>query len=267
MNDSPAQVMGIINTTDDSFHSSSRVETAEAAVRRAGQMLEAGASILDIGGCSTRPGCTVVDEETETAHVIPAIRAIARQFPGVEISVDTFRARVAEKAADTGATLINDISGGDFDPQMFPTVARLKLPYILMHTIGMPDNMASHAVYKDVTAEVIAHLEERLARLQSLGVGNVILDPGFGFAKNSEQNYRLLRDLPRFKALGRPVLVGISRKGMIWKNLGITPAEALNGTTVLNTLALTLGADILRVHDVKEAVEAVKLFSLLQGIA
>lgn len=178
MNDSPAQVMGIINTTDDSFHSSSRVETAEAAVRRArgnagsrsfdtgyrGMLYPAG---LYRGGRRNRNG------PRHTGH--PGHR---RQFPGVEISVDTFRALVAEKAADAGATLVNDISGGDFDPQMFPTVARLKLPYILMHTIGMPDNMASHAVYKDVTAEVIAHLEERLARLQSLGVGNVILDPG-----------------------------------------------------------------------------------------
>lgn len=253
------QVMGIINMTDDSFYASSRTDTAALAVEKAAAMLDEGADILDIGGCSTRPGCKVADEDTEIARVIPAIRAIAARFPRATISVDTFRARVAEMAADAGAHIINDISGGDFDPEIFPAVARLGLPYILMHTKGMPDEMTKNTVYGDVTQEVISHLSKRLERLMDMGVKDVIVDPGFGFAKNAAQNFQLLRDLREFKKLGCPVLAGMSRKGMVWKTLGITPDEALNGTTVLNTLALVGGADILRVHDVRAAVEAVRL--------
>ncbi len=256
------QVMGIINMTDDSFYASSRTDTAALAVEKAEAMLAEGADILDIGGCSTRPGCKVADEDTEIARVIPAIRAISVRFPQATISVDTFRSRVAEMAADAGAHIINDISGGDFDNEMFPTVARLGIPYILMHTKGMPDEMGANAVYGDVTKEVIAHLSQRLERLREMGVKDVIIDPGFGFAKNTDQNFQLLRDLKEFKKLGCPVLAGISRKGMVWKTLGITPDEALNGTTILNTLALVSGADILRVHDVRAAVEAVRLVRL-----
>lgn len=256
------QVMGIINMTDDSFYASSRTDTAALAVEKAETMLSEGADILDIGGCSTRPGCKVADENTEITRVIPAVRAVSDRFPQATISVDTFRSRVAEMAADAGAHIINDISGGDFDHEMFPTVARLGIPYILMHTKGMPDEMAANAVYGDVTKEVMAHLLQRLERLRSMGVKDVIIDPGFGFAKNAGQNFQLLRDLNEFKKLGCPVLVGMSRKGMVWKTLGITPGEALNGTTVLNTLALAGGADILRVHDVRAAVEAVRLVGL-----
>ena len=243
--------MGIINVTDDSFFASSRMSSVALAVKKAGEMLNDGASILDIGGCSTRPGCKVVDAETEKERVIPAIKAISEHFPGTEISVDTFRSEIAVMAADAGATIINDISGGDFDNDMFPAVASLGLPYILMHTKGMPDEMVSNAHYRDVTGEVAAHISRRIEK------------PGFGFAKDAAQNFRLMKDLGEFKKLGYPVLVGISRKGMIWKTLGITPDEALNGTTVLNTAALLHGADILRVHDVKEAVQAVKLVSML----
>lgn len=256
------QVMGIINMTDDSFYASSRTDTAALAVEKAEAMLAEGADILDIGGCSTRPGCKVADEDTEIARVIPAIRAISVRFPQATISVDTFRARVAEMAADAGARIINDISGGAFDNEMFPTVARLGIPYILMHTKGMPDEMGANAVYGDVTKEVIAHLSQRLEHLREMGVKDVIVDPGFGFAKNTDQNFQLLRDLKEFKKLGCPVLAGMSRKGMVWKTLGITPEEALNGTTVLNTLALIGGADILRVHDVRAAAEAVRLVRL-----
>ena len=256
------QVMGIINMTDDSFYASSRTDTAVLAVERAETMLAEGAGILDIGGCSTRPGCKVADEDTEIARVIPAIRAVSDRFPQATISVDTFRSRVAEMAADAGAHIINDISGGDFDREMFPTVARLGLPYILMHTKGMPDEMAANAVYNDVTKEVMTHLSQRLERLKSMGVKVVIVDPGFGFAKNADQNFQLLQDRREFKKLGCPVLAGISRNGMVWKTLSMTPGEALNGTTVLNTLALVGGADILRVHDVRAAAEAVRLVSL-----
>lgn len=252
-------VMGIINTTDDSFYAASRVQGLENIVRRAEQMLAQGASILDIGGCSTRPGCSVVDCQTEIERVIPAIRAVWRAFPGVKISVDTFRSRVAEEALDAGAETINDISGGDFDPQMYPLLARRKAKYILMHTRGLPDEMVSRTQYEDVVTQVYDHLAVRLERLRALGVQDVVIDPGFGFAKDTAQNFRLLRSLETFRALGCPVLVGMSRKGMVWKTLGIEPQQALNGTTVVNTLALAAGADILRVHDVKEAVEAVRL--------
>ncbi len=256
-------VMGIINVTDDSFFASSRMSSVALAVKKAGEMLNDGASILDIGGCSTRPGCKVVDAETEKERVIPSIKAISEHFPGTEISVDTFRSEIAVMAADAGATIINDISGGDFDNDMFPAVASLGLPYILMHTKGMPDEMVSNAHYRDVTGEVAAHISRRIEKLRAIGFDNIIVDPGFGFAKDAVQNFRLMKDLGEFKKFGYPVLVGISRKGMIWKTLGITPDEALNGTTVLNTAALLHGADILRVHDVKEAVQAVKLVSML----
>ena len=244
-----ARVMGILNATDDSFYPDSRVQTSERLIEKASEMLEQGASILDLGGCSTRPGCQVVDTETETARVIPAIQAVARAF----------RASVAERALDAGATIVNDISGGDFDPDMFPLIARSKATYILMHTRGLPHRMAALAQYDDVTAQVYEHLSVRLERLRGMGVEDVVIDPGFGFAKDTPQNFRLLRTLERFKGLGCPVLVGMSRKGMIWKTLGCDPQNALNGTTVVNTLALVAGADILRVHDVRPAVEAIRL--------
>lgn len=253
------RVMGILNTTDDSFYPASRVQDLGLLVEKAAEMLEQGASILDVGGCSTRPGCTVADAETEMKRVIPAIRAIAQAFPGVALSVDTFRADVAERALDAGATIVNDISGGDFDPGMFPLIARRKATYILMHTRGLPHEMAALAQYDDVTAQVYEHLARRLVRLREMGVEDVVIDPGFGFAKDTAQNFRLLRSLERFKDLGCPVLVGMSRKGMIWKTIGCDPQSALNGTTVVNTLALIAGADILRVHDVRQAVEAVRL--------
>lgn len=259
------QVMGIINVTDDSFYSASRVRGTENIVRRAGEMLEQGATILDLGGCSTRPGCAVADEETETARVIPAVRAVAEAFPDAELSVDTFRSRVAEKAIDAGARIVNDISGGDFDPEMFSAIARRKATYVLMHTRGLPHEMIYRMDYRDVTSQVYEHLSQRLERLREMGAEDVIIDPGFGFAKDTRQNFTLLRSIGRFKELGCPILVGMSRKGMVWKSLGVTPQEALNGTTVVNTLALAAGADILRVHDVKEAAEAVRLVEAWRG--
>lgn len=262
---STLQVMGILNTTDDSFYAASRVNDLQELLRRAERMLEQGASILDIGGCSTRPGCTVADAETEMRRVVPAVEALSRHFPTVEISVDTFRSEVAEKTLEAGATMINDISGGDFDPQMFPLVARHGAGYVLMHTRGLPDQMIHRTEYSDLVAQVYDHLARRVERLRALGVSRIVVDPGFGFAKDVRQNFVLLRHLEVFKRLGCPVLAGMSRKGMVWKTLGISPEEALNGTTVVNTLALCHGADILRVHDVKEAVEAVRLFEAFRG--
>lgn len=262
---STLQVMGILNTTDDSFYAASRVNDLQELLRRAERMLEQGASILDIGGCSTRPGCTVADAETEMRRVVPAVEALSRHFPTVEISVDTFRSEVAEKTLEAGATMINDISGGDFDPKMFPLVAQYGAGYVLMHTRGLPDQMIHRTEYSDLVAQVYDHLALRVERLRALGVSRIVVDPGFGFAKDVRQNFVLLRHLEVFKALGCPVLAGMSRKGMVWKTLGISPEEALNGTTVVNTLALCHGADILRVHDVKEAVEAVRLFEAFRG--
>ncbi|MDD4819972.1 MAG: dihydropteroate synthase [Flavobacteriales bacterium] len=262
---STANVMGIINATDDSFYSSSRTNSVDLALLRAEKMVNEGVNILDIGGCSTRPGCNVVDQETEMKNVIPVIKAIAKRFSGIEISVDTFRSCVAEAAVNAGATIINDISGGDFDDKMFDNVAKLKVPYILTHTRGLPNEMTQNTEYENVTHDVINSLSAKVKVLNSLGVYQIIIDPGFGFAKNSEQNYQMLRELNEFKCFSLPILVGISRKGMIWKSLSTTPADALNGTTVLNTIALLNGADILRVHDVREAVEAVKLVGLLHN--
>lgn len=258
-------VMGILNATPDSFFAGSRAQAEDALLAIAGQMLAEGATFLDVGGYSTRPGAADVSEAEETDRVLGAVEALFKTFPNALISVDTFRASVAEKAVRAGAGLVNDVAGGTLDPAMFETVARLGVPYVLMHLRGSPQTMASLAHYKHVTLEVISELKEKVARLRALGVNDVILDPGFGFAKTPEHNDQLLRNLPAFRLFELPLLVGLSRKGSIWRRLGITPDEALNGTTVMNTAALLGGASILRVHDVKAAVEAVKLVGLLVG--
>lgn len=256
---SPA-VMGILNVTPDSFFAGSRVMNAASdIVDRAGQMLREGATFLDIGGYSTRPGAEEVNPAQEADRVLPAIEAILRTWPDALISVDTFRADVARQAVEAGACLINDVAGGTLDPAMFETVAMLRVPYVLMHLRGTPQTMQSLAKYQDVTAEVIDELGAQLARLRALNVSDVILDPGIGFAKTPAQNFALLNQLEAFRLFNEPVLVGVSRKTTIWRTLGITADEALNGTTVLNTVALLKGASILRVHDVREAVEAVTL--------
>ena len=258
-------VMGILNATPDSFFAGSRAQAEDALLAIAGQMLAEGATFLDVGGYSTRPGAADVSEAEETDRVLGAVEALFKTFPNALISVDTFRASVAEKAVRAGAGLVNDVAGGTLDPAMFETVARLGVPYVLMHLRGSSQTMASLAHYKHVTLEVISELKEKVARLRALGVNDVILDPGFGFAKTPEHNDQLLRNLPAFRLFELPLLVGLSRKGSIWRRLGITPDEALNGTTVMNTAALLGGASILRVHDVKAAVEAVKLVGLLVG--
>lgn len=252
-------VMGILNITPDSFFTGSRVDTGQS-VETAGKMLTDGATFLDVGGYSTRPGAAEVSLTEEADRVLPVIEAILTDFPDALISVDTFRASVARQAVGAGACLVNDVSGGTLDAAMFETVASLPgVPYVLMHLRGNPQTMQSLAVYQNVVTEVIDELAIRLAELRALGVHDVILDPGFGFAKTPAQNFGLLRNLDAFSQFDEPVLVGLSRKTTIWKTLGITADEALNGTTVLNTAALLKGASILRVHDVREAVEAVKL--------
>ncbi|MEX8548045.1 MAG: dihydropteroate synthase [Mucilaginibacter sp.] len=259
------KVMGIINVTPDSFFAGSRKPDVGDAVFMAQKMVNEGADFLDIGAYSSRPGAADISAEEETDRLMPMVEAIAKAFPEAIISVDTFRAKVAEAAIQAGAHIVNDISGGNLDEQMFETVARLQVPYILMHMKGTPQNMQEKAQYEDVFGEVFDYFAEKIYRLKQLHVHDVILDPGFGFAKTREQSFQLLQQMPGFALLNLPVLTGISRKGMIYKTLGETAETALNGTTVLNTMALLNGASILRVHDVKEAVEAVKLFLAYQA--
>lgn len=258
-------VMGIINVTPDSFYSGSRVNDEQTLVARVGQMLADGADVLDIGACSTRPGSQSVDAQGEMERLQWALDIIRRTAPDVIISVDTYRADVARRCVEEwGADIINDISGGTLDDAMFDTVARLQVPYVLMHTRGTPETMASMTDYDDVAADVLEWMARRIDTLRQMGVADVIADPGFGFAKNQEQNYRLLSCLDAFHALDAPLLVGVSRKRMIYTPLECGPDEALNGTTVVNTIALLQGAHILRVHDVKAAAEAVKITTLMR---
>lgn len=252
-------VMGIINATSDSFHTTSRAASVDDALHIAERMLAQGADILDIGGQSSRPGSSEGDEREEMRRVIPVIEAVHRAFPDALISVDTWRAAVASEAVGFGARMVNDIGAGLLDTEMLHTVAGLGVPYVAMHMQGTPATMQLSPLYADVTKEVTLFLSERLCAGHDAGIADVIIDPGFGFGKTTEHNYTLLRHLSRLNALGAPVLVGLSRKRMINEVLGITPADALNGTNVLNTIALMKGASILRVHDVKEAVECVKL--------
>ncbi len=254
-------VMGILNATPDSFYAASRQQTAESIASRVRQIRAEGALMIDVGGYSTRPNGEAVSAEEESERLASALRIVRQEWPEAIVSVDTFRAEVARTCVEEyGADIINDISGGLFDDQMFPTVAALHTPYILMHLRGTPQTMHQPPAYTDCATEVYRDLAERLCELQALGVKDVILDPGFGFSKTVDDNYRLFACLSEFQRLGHPVLVGISRKSMIWKPLGITPEEALTGTTALHALALQAGAQILRVHDVREAVQTVELW-------
>ncbi|MBQ7495416.1 MAG: dihydropteroate synthase [Bacteroidaceae bacterium] len=261
------QVMGILNVTSDSFFAASRVSGAEAVVARARQILDEGGTMVDVGACSTRPGSTPVDEDEEWRRLDGALAALRRELPEAIVSVDTFRADVARRCVqEYGVQIINDISGGERDPQMFETVAELGVPYVLTHDGSLsPTPSAADEAW---LASVARYLAERLQRLYDLGVADVILDPGFGFGKTLEQNYLLLRRLGDFIRLfpSCPFLVGVSRKRMVWQLLGITPDEALNGTTVLHTVALQAGAHLLRVHDVRAAVEAIKTIEAIDAI-
>jgi dihydropteroate synthase len=256
-------VMGIINATPDSFYDGSRFSGVDAIEEKAEKMLTDGATIIDIGGQSTRPGSELIAEKEEMERVLPAIKRVAQKFPQAYISVDTFYSAVAVAAADNGAVIINDISAGSMDDKMINTVALLKLPYVLMHMQGNPKSMQQNPVYENVTRELLDFFISKCDELKQAGIIDIIIDPGFGFGKTIEHNFELLKNLSVFKMLDKPILAGLSRKSTIYKTLGGTAADALNGTTVINTISLMNGASILRVHDVKEAMEAVVLYSAM----
>jgi dihydropteroate synthase len=259
------KVMEILNVTPDSFFTKSRFFAGNVSiVAKASEMIEQGATFIDIGGYSTRPHAIDISITEELDRVLPVIEAIIKDFPEIIISIDTFRSEVARAAIKAGAAIINDISGGNLDDKMFETVAELKVPYILMHSRGNPETMSQLNDYQNLTLDVITDLKEKVAQLRALAVKDIIIDPGFGFAKNAKQGFELLRNLEALKIIDLPLLVGISRKSMIWRTLDITANEALNGTTALNMFSLMQGANILRVHDVKEAVETVRLFEELK---
>jgi dihydropteroate synthase len=257
-------VMGIINSTPDSFFEGSRQGTIDAALQKAEQMLEEGATILDIGGQSTRPGSEQISVEEELSRTVPIIHAISKQFREAFISIDTYHSKVAKETVEAGANMVNDISGGTLDEAMLQTVGQLQVPYICMHMKGTPATMQQQAVYENVTKEVLDFFIHQTEKCRLAGINDVVVDLGFGFAKTITHNFQLLRGLSVFKMLEKPLLVGISRKSTIYRTLGISANEALNGTTVLNTLAVQNGASILRVHDVKEAMECIKLVEAYQ---
>ena len=261
------RVMGIVNVTPDSFFAGSRTRTEADIARRVEQLVAEGADILDVGGYSSRPGADDVSPEEECERLRLGLGVIRRVAPEAVVSVDTFRADVARMCVEEyGAALVNDISGGELDAEMFPTVARLGVPYVLMHMQGTPQTMQDRPQYNNVLRDVFLYFARKVQQLRDLGQKDILLDPGFGFGKTLEDNYALLAHLEEFSSVfGLPVLVGVSRKSMITRLLGITPAEALNGTTVLNTLCLQKGASVLRVHDVRPAVEAVRLVQAMQA--
>ena len=256
-------VMGIINVTPDSFFGGSRFNSVDEIVTEAEKMLNDGADIVDIGGQSTRPGSELIPADEEIKRVVPAINAIANKFSQAIISIDTFYSKVAVAAVDAGATIINDISAGSIDNKMIETVAELKVPYVLMHMKGTPQTMQQNTTYENTTREVLDFFIAKTHELKKAGIIDIIIDPGFGFAKTIGQNFELLKNLSVFRMLDKAILLGLSRKSTIYKTLGVNANEALNGTSVLNTIGLMNGASILRVHDVKEATEAVKLFSAI----
>ncbi len=253
-------VMGILNVTPDSFYDGGQHLGVDAALRRCEQMLEEGATFIDVGGMSSRPGAPICEEEEERRRVLPVLEALSRAFPEALLSVDTIRSGVARAAVEVGACLVNDISAGRFDEAMYATVAELGVPYVLMHMQGTPADMQKNPHYENVVREVLDFFIREVDRLQGAGVVDVILDPGFGFGKTVEHNYSLLKHLSDFHMLEKPLLVGISRKSMICRVLEVRPAEALNGTTALHMAALLQGASILRVHDVKEAMQTIRLW-------
>lgn len=254
------QIMGILNLTPDSFFDGGKHNSIDLAVERTKQMITDGVDIVDIGAYSSRPGATLIDSQEEIDRSIPVIERMVKEFPNLHLSIDTFRADVAEEAVKAGVHMINDVSGGTIDENMFATVAKLKVPYILMHMRGVPENMQTLTQYEDIVTDVAEFLGNKIAKLRSLGVKDIILDPGYGFAKTISQNYELLLRVNELHYFGLPILGGISRKSMIYKKIRITPQEALPGTIALNTLLLERGVQILRVHDVKETKQLIDLF-------
>ena len=259
--------MGIINATPDSFYEGSRFMGGENILREAEKMLAEGADILDIGGQSTRPGSIQLAEDEELKRVTGPIELLQKNFPEAIISIDTYQSRIAKQAVAAGASIVNDISGGNLDAAMLSTVGKLKVPYICMHMQGKPQTMQKEPYYENVTREVLDFFIRRIDECKKAGIHDVIIDPGFGFGKTIAHNFELLKNLTVFKILERPVLLGVSRKSTIYKTLGVSAKEALNGTTVLNTIGLMNGANILRVHDVKEAKEAVRLYTRMKDIS
>lgn len=254
-------VMGIINITPDSFYKGSRTNELDEVLFGAEKMIEEGAAIIDIGGQSTRPKSVQISADEELKRVLPAIEAIHKKFPETIISIDTFYSKVATEALNAGASIVNDVSAGTIDADLIPAVAQLKVPYVLMHMLGNPQTMQQSPTYKNVTLDVFDFLNFKIAEITKAGINDIIVDVGFGFGKTSSHNFQLLRQLSFFKQLRKPIMVGLSRKATIYKTLGVTAEEALNGTTVMHTIALMNGASILRVHDVKAAAEAIKLFT------
>ncbi|MBS1505103.1 MAG: dihydropteroate synthase [Bacteroidetes bacterium] len=257
--------MGILNVTPDSFFDGFRYTDEGAILKQTEKMIEEGADIIDVGGYSSRPGAEHISASEELKRVVPAIKMIQKNFPDTFVSIDTFRAEVAEEAVDAGASMINDISGGGLDPAMFATVARLNVPYVLMHLRGTPQTMNLLTQYDHLLKEIIDYFHQKIYALQQLGVSDIIIDPGFGFAKTVSQNFELLKNLDALGVLGKPILAGLSRKSMIWRTLATNPEHALNGTTALNAIALMKGASLLRVHDVREAKETITLLHHLNN--
>jgi dihydropteroate synthase len=262
------KVMGILNVTPDSFYDGGRYTEIEAVKKRIMQLLSEGADIIDIGACSSRPGASLVTPDEEMKRLLPVLSYIRKQYPEILLSLDTFRAEVAAMAvSDYETDMVNDISAGTADPRMFKTVARLGVPYIMMHMQGDPSTMQVNPAYEDVIKDIVTFFADRLHKAAELGIKDIIMDPGFGFGKTIRQNFQLLQGLKAFSIFEIPIMVGLSRKSMIFKSLDTTPEESLNGTTVLNTMALLNGASILRVHDIKEAKEAVRLFQSYEEAA
>jgi dihydropteroate synthase len=263
---SKPKIMGVLNLTPDSFYDGGRNNNIHDALQKTEQLLSEGAELIDIGAYSSRPGAEHISEKTESDRLIPVLQALVKEFPDAILSIDTFRSGIARIAVNEGAGIINDISAGSMDPEMFQTIATLGVPYIMMHMKGTPQTMASQNIYKDITTEVLQYFTSRIQKLKNMGLNDLIIDPGFGFAKNLEQNYELLANLEYLKSVGHPILVGLSRKSMIYKLLDTDAEHALNGTTSANTIALIKGAKILRVHDVKAAIEAVKIVNQMNSL-
>ncbi|MDD4192816.1 MAG: dihydropteroate synthase [Mangrovibacterium sp.] len=261
-------VMGILNVSKDSFYDGGKYTTESAILQQTEKMIKEGAGIIDVGAVSTRPGSDMIPTKEELTRLLPAVTAIRKRFPDIPLSIDTFRSWVALRVIDDiGECIVNDISGGNFDDHMFDTIAKLGVPYVLMHILGIPKTMQEDPEYEDVVQDVSRYFSDKVRRLTKAGVKDVILDPGFGFGKNLEDNYDLLNRLDSFKVFQLPVLVGVSRKSMIYKLLEVDPEHSLTGTVAVNVMALLGGADLLRVHDVREAAEAVKLFKKLKEVA
>ena len=258
--------MGILNVTPDSFYDGGKYKDEVSILKQVEKILDEGATFVDLGAYSSRPGATDISEEEELKRILPVVDLLTNNFPDINLSIDTFRSVVARRCLENGAAMINDISAGNLDGNMMQTLSDFKVPYVMMHMKGNPQNMSKQTNYSKLLEDVLYYFSEKVALAKSFGINDIILDPGFGFAKTPSQSFSLLHHLNLFKTFGLPILVGLSRKSMIYKTLGINPSQALNGTTALNSFALTKGANILRVHDVKEAVECIELMQAVNQI-